>query len=208
MNCKRRCRHDIAVIPSAPMPRCDREQRVQYPDAPVDLTEYGRGLAPACYECNDNKSSFCHPKPNQVKNYRVLENQPDPDAVTLRQNINNKRIRIENSNRSPVIIGIDNIHQINTRYNPLGSASTGSTLGSASTSAQPHQGKLFLLKGGEVKDVAANMPGETQQWIYMYCPQTGRRLGEPHPIRGYANQFSIIQGENIWWVMDFFRKGF
>jgi len=122
---------------------------------------------------------------NRVKDYRTLENQQDPGQVSLRQNINSKHVRIENNSKNDVLVGID-IHR-----NPHN---------------QPKP--KFLLRGGEVRDLAVNMPGEILQYIWLYDSRTGKILNDPHAMQNHMNQFVVIEGTNRWWIMDFQHKGY
>lgn len=136
-----------------------------------------------CYgACNDINP---FPNFNIVKDYRVLENQQDPGQVAIRQNVNTKHIRIENNSKKDLLVGLNLYHDF------------------------PHRPKpQFLLRGGEVRDLAINMPGEAQQFLWYYSPDTLRVLGDPHPLRWNINTFAINEGQNRFWVMDFYHKGY
>lgn len=156
------------------MSRCNQAE--QYYDSffPDGLKMCGR-------ECE------CESEPvvNIVKDYRTLENQQDPGMVSLRQNINTRHIRIENSSTKDVLIGINTYSDY--RYRP-----------------KPQ----FLLRGGEVRDLAINMPGQISQWIWMYSPITGRVLGDPHITKWFANTYVIREGENRFWLSEFNNRGY
>lgn len=137
-----------------------------------------------------HKTRFCDPPypyidSNVVKDYKMLENHPDPGQVTLRQNISTKHVRIENSSYSDVLVGID-------------------------ITRDPHHAPKpkFMLYGGQVKDLAVNMPGERLQFIWLFDPKTGKPINDPHPMRYQTNLFVVIEGLNRWWVMDFQHKGY
>jgi len=154
------------------------------------LPKYPRGLLyneePLCMEddrlCNP---FFPYYNNNIVKDYRVLENEQDPGNVSLRQNINVKHARLENNSSKDVLVGID-------------------------ITRNPYEAPLpkFLLRGGEVRDLAVNMPGERMQYIWLYDPLTKRRLNEPHPMLYHINTFVINEGLNLWWIMDFGHNGY
>ena len=122
---------------------------------------------------------------NTVKDYRTLENQQDPGQVSIRQNVSTRHVRVENNSKKDILIGI-NIHQ-DFLFRP-----------------KPQ----FLLRGGEVRDLAINIPGERQQFLWSYSPITGKVLGDPHPMRWNINTFVINEGSNRFSVMDFYHKGY
>ena len=122
---------------------------------------------------------------NIVKDYRTLENQQDPGMVSLRQNVSTKHVRVENNTSYNILIGIG----INRCYK---------------MKPEPQ----FLLRGGEVRDLAINLPSDVQQYIWTYSPETGRVLGDPHPMKWYINTFVINSGDNRFWIMDMQNAGF
>lgn len=124
-----------------------------------------------------------YPPVNTVKDYRVLENQQDPGNVSLRQNINTKHVRLENDSEKDILVGID-----------------------VSVSCQPR--KKFILHGGQVRDLAVNLPDETTQFVWLYDPMNGQLLNNPHPIRRHINQMAIKEGTNNFWIMDFRQRSF
>lgn len=121
---------------------------------------------------------------NTLKDYKVLENQRDVGQISLRQNINSRHVRIENISTSPVWVGVDIKRD---HHNP--------------------PSPQIMLRGGEVRDIGINMPGERLQYLFLMT-QCGKLLGDPHAMHNHMNQFSIIRGENNWWVMDFQHKGY
>ncbi len=122
---------------------------------------------------------------NRVKDYRMLENHEDPGQVSLRQNINGRHVRVENSTNSAVLVGI-------------------------SICRDPHQQPKpkFHLRSGEVRDLSINMPGERLQFLWLFDPKTGHVLNDPHAMHNHMNLFSLIEGLNRWWIMDFQHKGY
>lgn len=122
---------------------------------------------------------------NTVKDYRTLENQQDPGQVSIRQNVNSRHVRIENNSKKDVLIGINLYRLFDYRPKPQ-----------------------FLLRGGEVRDLAIAMPGERIQYMWTYDPASMRTIGDPHPLRWNINTFVINEGQNRFWVMDFYHKGY
>lgn len=134
------------------------------------------------------------PTLNIVKDYRILENHPDPGAVSLRQNIDTKYVRVENSSRHPVFVGIDiSFEDVGKKFDPK----------------RPlHQGKMFYLDGGESKDLAVNQPHDTQQFLFIYDAQTKKLVNTPFAMDARANLFVINKGTNNFWIGPFHRSGF
>ncbi len=136
------------------------------------------------------KTPLCDPPypyidTNTVKDYRVLENHRDPGQVRLRQNINTKHARVENNSTKDVWVGIDITRNPNHPPPPR-----------------------FLLKGGEVRDLAVNMPGERLQYLWLYDPVTKQVLNDPHPMHNHMNMFVVLEGMNRWWIMDYKHRGY
>jgi hypothetical protein len=196
-SCNKTILSNVAV-PEGTIPKCNKFQRDLNFEAPVNLAESGRGLA---NPWRGFPSLMCNPfvmklPKNTLKDANVLENQPDINNVSLRQNIDHKYIRVENTAREPILVGIDidmnidsHIYNSNTKLNEM------------------HQGKVFLLRSGESRDLGINQVGELEQFLFLYHPETKRMLSQPFLIRRHENLFSIIKGQNIWWIMPFFRKG-
>lgn len=131
-----------------------------------------------------NKTYWGTYKPmNTVKDFRVLENQPDIGNISLRQNINVRRARLANDSTKDLLIGIDISNSCNPR-------------------------KKFVLHAGEVRDLGVNMPDEPIQFIWIYDPVTGELYNNPHPIRRHVNQLAIKEGANNFWIMDFKQATF
>lgn len=138
-----------------------------------------------CPSIDSFGSNYCSPQINIVKDYRVLENQQDPGAVSLMQNVNTRHIRIENNSSYPLLIGINLTRDWTERPSPQ-----------------------FLLRGGEARDLAVNMPGQNTQFMWIYSPITNKVVADPHPLRWNINQYVIMEGQNRFWTMDFYHKGY
>lgn len=122
---------------------------------------------------------------NIVKDYRTLENQQDPGQVSIRQNVNTRHVRLENNSKKSYLIGINLYNYFPYRPKPQ-----------------------FLLRGGEVRDLAVNMPGQKMQYIWTYDPVTNRVTGDPHTMRQNINTYVLNEGENRTWIHDFYHKGY
>jgi len=118
---------------------------------------------------------------NTVKDYRILENKQDPGDVSLVQNVNTKHIRLESNTMKPLLVAIS------TQGRQFECTDTFTTLG-----LKPQ----FLLKGGQVRDLSVNMPGERMQYIFLFNPENGGIVNTPHPIRAHINQFVVNEGNH------------
>jgi len=127
---------------------------------------FGGGNPSSCSPCP-------YPIKNTVKDYFTLENTTDVGTITLRRNIDVRRIRLDNNTPYVLAIGI-----YPYRYQPGGSP-------------QPQ----FLLDPGSTRFLGVNQPGSDLQFIYAYDHDSGKLINTPHPINYHSNQF-VIQGGN------------
>lgn len=136
----------------------------------------------------EGESCAIYDTTNRVKNYNSLEKVNEANSVALRQNINGRHVRIENSSLRDVMVGISIDHK---KFIPRKNDTYA----------------MFKLRGGEVIDLSVNAPGDRTQYIWLFCPHDGRVLNTPHYMFFHINQYVITQGQNNWWIMDYFRPG-
>lgn len=128
--------------------------------------------------------------PNMVIDYNKEEMVCRYSDVSLRRSVDYKRIRIENNSTTPIYVGINTCDK---------------------TKPEP----CFLLEGGEIKDLGVNPPGCPDQYIWLLCPRKVcdcddpcecemklEVVNTPHVMPGFANQFVLLKGENIWFIKD------
>ena len=70
----------------------------------------------------------------------------------------------------------------------------------------------FVLKPGEIKDIAINSHGDTLQYIYLLNPESGKNygkmVGNPSPLQTDGQQFVIRSGVNLWWTQKYKNAGY
>lgn len=70
----------------------------------------------------------------------------------------------------------------------------------------------FVLKPGEIRDIAINSHGGPLQYIYLLNPESGKNygkmVGRPSPLQTDGQQFVIRQGVNLWFTSKFKNAGY
>jgi len=65
----------------------------------------------------------------------------------------------------------------------------------------------FVLKPGEIRDIAINSHGSPLQYIYLLNPESGKNYGKmvgtPSPIQTDGQEYVIRDGVNLWWTQKF-----
>jgi len=184
---------NIATLNESEKHTCNRIEQRLFPNAKLDLSNPQRGLVNLDKACDPHRKVYI----NTLKDNRILENNRDIGDVSLRQNINSRYVRIENTSTTPVIVAVA------TDFNDIPSTNEGFDLNNL-----PHQGKMFLLGSLESRDLAVNMPGETPQYFLLYNPETRRMISTPLWLDPRVNLFAIVQGMNIWNIQTYHRSGF
>lgn len=103
------------------------------------------------------------------------------DSVQIRRDLNHRYVTIENSSPNPVGIGITTYY---CGENP----------------------KLdFVLKGGQIINLAINTIDGPMQFIHFVDIKTGKPTGSPTSFRTDSNQFVLRQGMSGWFVQTYYR---
>lgn len=146
----------------------------------------------------NNQGRFIYPNanspkyipPNIIRNWNQVQGTTgvEDDLWKIRNDINVRHISIENSSPNHSI-GI----AIQTYY----------LLGSTEVP------KLqFILRPGEIRDLAVNPHGSELQYIYLLNPQTNKMVGSPSPIQSNAQQYVVRDGINKYWIDRFKSSGY
>lgn len=109
---------------------------------------------------------------------------PSDEYIQIRRDIDIRRISVENSSERSVAIAIMPYHQ------------------------GPIPTPQFTLIGGEIKNVAVNLPDGPQQYIHILDPVTKKVVGHPYVIRHDANSFVLRDGLNMWFIQAFKTYGY
>lgn len=125
---------------------------------------FGGGIPTSCNACKFS--------PNTVKDYTLLEGTTDFGTISLRRNIDTRRVRLDNSTPYTLAIAIETY-----RYTP-------------ECSPQP----IFILEGGSSRTLGVNPSGDNLQFIYVYDYEGGKLINTPHPIHFHNNTFVIRSG--------------
>ena len=109
---------------------------------------------------------------------------PSDEHIQIRRDVDVRRIAVENSSTRPISIAIMPYY------------------------SGPVPSPQFTLRGGEIKNVAVNMPDGPIQTIHIIDPVTKKIVGSPYTLRSDANSFVLRDGINKWFVTPFKTYGF
>lgn len=127
---------------------------------------------------NPNPCSYYpYPKANNVKDYMILENNIDPSSISLRRNINVRRVRLDNGTPQTLKIGIYPF-----RYIGQGCNSTENDL----QNVQPQ----FEILPGCTRYLGLNPPGNNLQFFWVFN-QNNELINDPYPVEYHHNIFVI-----------------
>ncbi len=97
-------------------------------------------------------------------------------SVQIRRDINTRPISIQNSSNRPIGVAIQ------------------------SYLSGPTPEILFIMNGGEIKNIAINSKGGPAQVIWLLDVQTGKAVSKPTVLKTVSNAFVLRDGINKWWV--------
>ena len=112
---------------------------------------------------------------NLVKDYGGMQGGLHP---MLRNNINIKRVLLENGSRYDVLVSIH-----------------------GSMDGDPKS--KFILYRGESINLGVNPSGNDPQYIWVFDINSKKLINTPHIINRHINNFVITNGLNIWWIDDY-----
>ena len=130
--------------------------------------------------------SFTNSVQNIVRDYNKVQGVTSPTDLSTQiiRDYNVRYVSIENSSRNPIALGF-------TTY-PTG----------------PVPKPRLFLRGGEIKNIAINPQGSTQQYLWILDPNTHQTVGFTQPFSRNANSFVLRDGINMWWIQEYRRPSY
>jgi hypothetical protein len=123
---------------------------------------------------------------NIVRDWNKVQGMthPSDEHAQIRRDIDVRRISVENSSERSISIAIMPYYQ------------------------GPIPNPQFTLSGGEIKNIAVNLPDGPLQYIHIIDPISKGIVGKPFGLRTDSNSFVLRDGLNMWFVQAFKTYGY
>lgn len=123
---------------------------------------------------------------NIVRDWNKLQGMthPSDEHIQIRRDIDTRRVSVENSSDRDIAIAIMPYYQ------------------------GPIPNPQFMLRGGEIKNIAVNNVDGPIQYIHLIDPISRKIIGKPGVLRTDSNSFVLRDGINMWFVQAFKTYGY